>query len=84
MSKSDVLLRQQGLILRSQALRAAIGEDVTALARPVRQVMAIRDAFTWGARHPRVALAVLSAAAASSRVRTTLEAALRLWWSTKT
>ncbi len=79
MNNSDLLLRQQLLLRRSQELRLSLADQVMVLERPLAAVDAVQRGLRWLYAHPLVplgALALLVALRPSRAIRWTG----RIWW----
>lgn len=79
MNNTDLLLRQQQLLSRSQQLRLSLADQSKVLERPLAAVDTVQLGLRWLYAHPLVplgALALLVALRPSRAIRWTG----RVWW----
>lgn len=80
MRRTDLLLRQRGLQLRSQQLRTTLARDASALARPLEYIDAAGTVLTRWARGPGLPFAAVLLVLLARRTGGALGLAQRIWW----
>lgn len=71
--------RQQGLLLRSAALRSDLGRDLQHLQAPLALADRVRSGWHWLRAHPQAPLAAVVVLVVL-RPRRAWRLGLRLWW----